>query len=179
VNNSFRTVVVLAGGLLVGAAAPVAAQSKGVDVTLGYQFQRVTCSGCDSTNIPAGFSADVGGMINSMWSWVGQVDLGRKSQTFGSVDLTNTLTFFGGGARWSQMQGSGVSPYLQVLLGGTRDTSASTTNFTFDVDGGVAVPISSDMKTSVVGQVGYRRIAEDTALNDIRLVLGVRFKIGG
>src|ERR1700676_4699975 len=109
-------------------------------------------------------------MINSMRSWVGQFDLGRKSQTFGSVDLTNTLTFFGGGARWSQMQGSGVSPFLQVLVGGTRDSSASTTKFTFDVDGGVAVPISSAMKTSFGGQVGYRRIAEDTALNDIRLV---------
>jgi hypothetical protein len=190
VNNSFRVVIVLAAGLLIGAAAPVAAQSKGVDLTVGYQFQRLMCSGCDSTNIPAGFSADVGGTIVPMLSWVGQVDWGRKSQTVVSSDVTTTITFFGGGVRWSPMQSSGMSPYLQVLVGATRDAfsnnvpvlgniSGSETKFTFDVDGGVALPISSDNKTSLVAQVGYRRIAEDLALNDIRFVVGARFKLGG
>jgi hypothetical protein len=173
--------------LLVAAAAPVAAQDQGLDVTVAYQFQRVSCSDCgDAINAPLGFSLDAAGpLLSSLWSWVGQIDWSRKSES----NVTETFSTFAAGVRWSSRQPSGAIPFLQVLLGATRDkgsvdvgnttVTTSNTNFQFEVDGGAAFPISSDNKTSLVGQLGYRRVTQDPGLNNFRVVAGVRFNLGG
>ncbi len=171
--------------VLVVAAVPAAAQDEGIDAAVAYQFQRVSCSDCgNATNFPAGFSLDAAGPLGSLWSWVGQIDWSRKSES----NVTTTLSSFAGGVRWSSRQPSGAIPFVQVLIGATRDKGSvevgnttithSTTNFEFEVDGGAAYPITSDNKTSVVGELGYRRIAQDPGLNNVRLVAGVRFNLG-
>jgi hypothetical protein len=183
VRYSIRTIGVWSAILVLGAAGSVKAQDKGVDITAAYQYQRVSCSDCgDATNVPKGFSIDASGSLRPMLSWVGQIDWSRKTIDPSSV----TLTSVGVGGRWSGPQMSAATPYVQVLIGFTHDSfdsgsggfgSGSENSFMFDIDGGVAVPITSDKRASVVGQVGYRRVAEDPGLNVIRVNVGVRFRI--
>jgi hypothetical protein len=173
--------------LLIGAASPVAAQSNGFEVEPFYQFQHSSCSDCgDAVNFPMGFGADVTGMINPMWSWVGDLDFSRKSESAVGVDITETVVFFGAGARWTKMQASGIAPFVQFMIGAARDSvdtdlfgSDSQTKFGFDVDGGVRYPLGANNKTSLFGQIGYRRVQTDPGSNIIRLALGVSIKVGG
>jgi hypothetical protein len=172
-------VIILVGGVTVSAAA----QDKGVDVTAAYQFQRISCCG-SSTNLPAGFSVDAAGMVTPMLSWLGQVDLSRKSE----LSTTETLTSFAAGVRWSGRQTSGTTPFAQALVGAAHDSfdvsnsvlsaGNSVTKLLFDIDGGIAFPITMNKRISAVGEIGYRRIAEDPGLNGVRILLGVRFKVG-
>lgn len=169
---------------LVAIATPVAAQDRAIDVTAAYQFQRVSCSDCaDATNVPAGFSLDVSGSLIPMAGWVAQFDVSRKSS---DGDATNSFTTFGVGGRWSGSS-SGTTPFVQALVGLSRNKlevgtfSSSDTHLMVEVDGGVAVAVSSDRNTSIVGQIGYRRVAQDltSGLNILRIVVGVRVKLGG
>jgi hypothetical protein len=184
-------------GFFLVSVAPAAAQTKGVDVTAAYQWQRLTCSGCDSTNYPAGFDVDVAGMINSTLSWVGQFDWSRKSESNsfagGTVDASQKLSTFGGGVRWFFPNGGTAAPYVQGVVGATHESFSCSAS-----GGGVTVscPDSSDTKGMIqvgigvapkltdklagVAQFDYRRIfTEGEGTNSIRFIVGVRFKVGG
>jgi hypothetical protein len=46
-----------------------------------------------------------------------------------------------------------------------------------EVDGGVAVPFTSEKTTSVVAEVGYRKISQNHILHSRRLLIGIRYNI--
>jgi hypothetical protein len=88
------------------------------------------------------------------------------------------LSTLAGGVRASTF---GV--FGQLLVGATRDSQSSDsaghdslTKFEFELDGGVATPIAN--RTSLVGEAGYRHVAEDPSLNNFRLLVGIRFNLG-
>jgi len=179
VNRLTPTFVMYALGIfLVGFAVP--AMGQGLDLTAAYQYQHLSCADCAGTNIPGGFSVDIAGRLTPMLKLVAQLDLGHKSETDGS----ETLTGYEAGVRVTPASSMGFSPFAQVLVGAVHDSfstdvaggsGTSSTNFAFDIDGGVAVPLTASKQTSAVVEVGYRRITGDVDANDIRVVLGVRF----
>ena len=166
---SIRTVI-LCAVLVVGVAWPAAAQ----DVSFGYQFQRTSCCG-HSNNFPMGFNVDGSAPIGGgALSGIGQFDWSRRSDE----GVTENIAAFGGGIRCSRMSNPKVTPFVQVAVGGARDSfdGSSRTDLGVQVGGGVAAPINA--KISAVGQVDYRRAfknGEDT--NAIRFVGGIRVRL--
>ena len=187
-SHSIRAAGVLAVVLLMGAAAPVAAQ--GFEWTAAYQFQRLTCGDCgDPFNMPAGFYVDVARRIMPNLHLVGQSDWSRKreSETFGGTrfESTSTLSTFGAGARWMSQTSPKATPFIQALVGVTHESdkqtaagfseSHSENNRMVQFGGGVTVPVSGNI--GVVGQLDYRRIfTEDQGVNSIRFVAGIRIR---
>src|SRR5262245_12077509 len=98
---SMSTVKVWLGVLLViiAGVVPAVAAEKSLDVSAGYQFQRLSGGG-DSENAPMGFNVDVAFPIAKDLGVVGQVDWSRKSFSDLGVDASEKFTFFGGGVRW-------------------------------------------------------------------------------
>jgi hypothetical protein len=181
-------------GLFAGAIALAAVPASAQEVSLGYQWQRISVDD-ESESLPLGFNIDVAGPISPTLDIVGQLDWSRKSESetiFGtSVDTTISLTTFGGGIRWSSRANPSMTPFVQALFGATRTSfscevggvdcddfigdDTSSTDPMFQIGGGVAIPMGA---WSAVGQIDYRRIfAEDEGANSIRLVFGVRLGI--
>jgi hypothetical protein len=147
-------------------ALPAAAQDRGPDLSVGYQYQLVPAGG-----IPVGFTVDVSVPLGTAVNIVGQFDWSRKSET--GIQTTNTqiVSTFAGGIRGIR-RGATVEPFLQLLAGVTRNsfhTTFSTNNvpqfagLTFDsggmlatvqVGGGFAV--SLNRRVSAVGELDYR-----------------------
>jgi hypothetical protein len=178
-RNHFAAALITAVAVLSG-AAPVRAQGGNIDVTAAYQFAHQSTT-YGSANYPRGFSVDAAGKLNRLWSWVGQVDFSRK--TF-EGDVEERIWCFEGGGRWSAATSGSIAPFAQVLVGAGRDSvsfdgfTKAITKFAFDADGGVAVPLTRRKRASAVAEVGYRRIMTEPGLNDIRVVLGLRFRAG-
>ena len=181
-------------GLFAGAIALAAVPASAQEVSLGYQWQRISVDD-ESESLPLGFNIDVAGPISPTLDIVGQLDWSRKSESetiFGtSVDTTISLTTFGGGIRWNSRANPSMTPFVQALFGATRTSfscevggvdcddfigdDTSSTDPMFQIGGGVAIPMGA---WSAVGQIDYRRIfAEDEGANSIRLVFGVRLGI--
>jgi hypothetical protein len=164
VKSSLRTIC--AWMTLVGLALPAAAQDRGPDLSVGYQYQSVPAGG-----IPGGFTVDVSAPIGTDVNIVGQFDWSRKSETGTQTTHTQIASTFAGGIRGIR-RGSTIEPFLQLLAGVTRNsfhTTFSTNNapqvagLTFDsggmlatvqVGGGLAV--SLNRRISAVGEVDYR-----------------------
>ena len=174
--------------LLLGAAVPVAGQSKSPDLTLAYQFQRFPGGGDVSSNVPGGFNVDVSYPIQGDLRVVGQFDWSRKTESQSALgvtaEATATNSVFGGGVRWGSHVSMDYTPYVHVLVGAARSSgsvsvgsrelfSGSDTDAIVQVGGGVTVPINK--KVSAVGQFDYRRIfTSDEGTNSIRVVGGIR-----
>jgi hypothetical protein len=172
----------------VGAVGPVFAQ----DLSVGYQFQRLFAAG-DSLNLPAGFNVDISAPIFGNLSVVGQFDHSRKieSKVILGTTLEGTSTFstFGGGVRWTSRANPSATPFIQLVVGATRESDSgkiagvsfsgadfSATDAMVQVGGGIAEPLSR--RLSAIGQFDYRRIfTKDPGTNSIRLVGSLRFII--
>jgi hypothetical protein len=181
-------------GLFAGAIALAAVPASAQEVSLGYQWQRISVDD-ESQSLPLGFNIDVAGPITPTLDIVGQLDWSRKSESetiFGTdVDTTISFTTFGGGIRWSSRANPSATPFVQALFGATRGSFScevggvdcddfigednSSTDPMFQIGGGVAIPMGA---WSALGQIDYRRIfAEGEGANSIRLVFGVRLGI--
>jgi len=111
------TRIVVLGAVLTGwMAGPAAAQ----DVSVGYQFQRITNG--SGLNLPAGFNVDgtfpLGfGGLRAM----GQVDWSRKSasERIGgtAVEESTALIAYGAGVRWGGVTSARASPFVQASSG--------------------------------------------------------------
>ena len=174
--------------LVVGAGRPVVAQ----DLSVGYQFQRLSAAG-DSLNLPAGFNVDISVPILGDLRVLGQFDLSRRTESkviLGTtLEGTSTFATFGGGVRWTSHANPSATPFIQLVVGATRESdtgkiagvSFSGADFTatdamMQVGGGAAVPLSK--RVSAVGQFDYRRIfTKDLGTNSIRFVGSIRFMI--
>ena len=187
-------------GAITLAAVPVSAQ----EVSLGYQWQRLSFDVDDEFDVfvedsitaPLGFNFDVAGPITPTLDIVGQIDWSRKSEGIDilgeSLESSWNFLTFGGGVRWSSRTNPAFTPFVQGLFGVTRssfscevagldcddlvdDDDLSSTDPMFQIGGGVAIPMGT---WSALGQVDYRRIfAEDQGINGIRFVIGVRLGI--
>jgi hypothetical protein len=182
-NHCERCAVLVLTSILV--ATPAAAQSKPIDLTskpidltLGYE-SRASCFDCGSTG---GFSAEIGRSIAPRWNWIGAFDTLHQQLDDKHV---SSLTFFGGGARWTPRgSANGLKPFAQVLVGATRRTvdvddfgSLSEVKFAVGLDGGVVVPLNQ--YTSLVGELGLRRIRTPVGTNITpRTVIGIRCSVG-
>ena len=188
-------IAVVFAGLTV-AATPAGAQ----EISLGYQWQRISVDAdeisSDCCTAPFGINFDISAPISPALDFVGQLDWSRWSESeivLGtSVDASLDFTTFGAGLRWSARGNQGATPYLHGLLGATHtsigcevggfdcddvltDDETSTTNFMFQIGGGVAVPMGG---VSLIGQFDYRRIFfEGEGANSIRFVAGVRVSV--
>ncbi len=107
-------ILLLGAVLTVGMAVPAAAQ----DVSVGYQFQRITDE--PGLNLPAGFNVDASFPLGiSGLRAMGQVDWSRKSESerIGgtTVEGSTTLTAYGGGVRWGGVASGRAAPFVQVV----------------------------------------------------------------
>ena len=189
VKSSIRMVCASVTLLLAGFALPAAAQDRGADLSVGYQYQWVPAGG-----IPVGFNVDVSAPLGTVVSIVGQFDWSRKSEPEIQLTSTQTVSMFGGGFRWSR-RGSTARPFLQLLAGVTRNsfhTTFSANNApqvagrTFDsggtlttvqVGGGLAVSLNS--RISAVSELDYRPYVHSWGLwsHSFRAVGGVRINL--
>jgi hypothetical protein len=179
--------------VFVGAIALSAVPASAQELSLGYQWQRVSVDG-EGESLPLGFNIDVAGPITPTLDIVGQLDWSRKSESeviFGtSVDATASFTTFGGGVRWSSRGNPSATPFVQALFGATRSSfgcdvggvdcddfvdDTSSTDPMFQIGGGVAVPMGG---WNAFGQFDYRRIfAEGEGANSVRFVVGIRLGV--
>ena len=172
--------------VVVGAVRPVVAQ----DLSVGYQFQRLSAAG-DSLNLPAGFDVDISAPILGDVRVVGQFDWSRRTESkviLGTtLEGTSTFSTFGGGVRWTSHANPSATPFIQLVVGATRESDKgkiagvsfsgadfSATDTMMQFGGGVAVPLNK--RVSAVGQFDYRRIfTKNPRTNSIRFVGIIRF----
>ena len=196
-GNLMRNVglsVLMAG--MMGAALPVAAQDlEKMDVGIGYQG----ATSSEKTPEPGGpsysglykygFNADGSVPLNEKFSVVAELGWIRNSlkEDPAASHANYNAVNYGGGLRWNR-RGEKITPFLQVVLGVSRDTfdpgsgpalgkfinaKFTTNNLMVQPGGGVAIPFNDVM--SVVGQVDYRRVFSDEGDNVFRYVFGLRF----
>jgi hypothetical protein len=188
-----RVSIIIFGVTVLGAVRPVAAQptaaaSQPIDLSVGYQFTHTP-----DTNLPLGFGVDIAAPLTDSLSVVGEFAWGRNanSNVFvglgSSVTVTQTLTTFGGGVRWS-VPSSEFAPYIQLLAGAARGAVGDVTF------AGTTVPGTSDTKFMVqpgvgmstgfanglrgFGEVDFRRVFADPGENEIRILVGLMVRFG-
>jgi len=181
-----RLSVVVMSLFVIGTAVPAAAQGNRADLTLGYQYQKISDGGSDSTSFPAGIDLELSAPIHGNVSIVGQVDWSHKSESAvvigTSVEASSDATTFGGGLRWGA-HGMGVNPFLTGLVGATHGAvsgtisgvnvgTSSDTKGMFQVGGGLALPVTPAF--SGVVSLDYRRIFTEEPVNSVRFVAGIR-----
>lgn len=189
VKRSLRTVCAWMTLVLVGLALPVAAQDRGADLSVGYQYQFVPAG-----EIPVGFSVDVSVPFGRVMNLVGQFDWSRKSEAAIQATSSQTVSMFSGGIRASRY-GSRTKPFLQLLAGVTRNsfrTTYSTINTpqlagrtfnrggtmaTVQMGGGLAVSLNG--RVSAVGELDFRPYIHrwDIWSPSFRAVVGVRISL--
>lgn len=174
--------------LTVGTVRPAVAQ----DLAVGYQFQRLFAAG-DSLNLPAAFNVDISAPILGDLRVLGQFDLSRRTESkvilATTLEGTSTFSTFGGGVRWTSHANPSATPFIQLVVGATRESDKgkiagvsfsgadfSATDAMVQLGGGVAVSLNK--RVSAVGQFDYRRIfTKDSGTNSIRFVGSIRFMI--
>jgi hypothetical protein len=158
------------------------------ETSAGYQPLFVTDD--PGTTFPYGLSVDIA--INA--GALGFVAEGGWSRRSESHDVDNVQFDFwhaGAGVRWSRQVNRRFRPYAQFLMGAAFhdvsgsiagiDQSDTTAHFMWQPGGGVNFALNN--RLGIFGAVDYRRVLldEDTegdsGLNEIRLVVGVRFML--
>lgn len=166
--------------VVLGAPSPAAAQDAAkVEVSGGYQYNRLYPSSDDDSINLNGWYADVAGEIRPMLSWVGVVDGVYKKESGEWLKLHS----YGGGIRISSKKNPKVTPFGQVIVGGATASAGdfdSITAFTLTAGGGVNVPVND--RWGVRAQADYRGIFFDEEDGDrvdaARVVVGVYFALG-
>ena len=168
--------------VVLGASSPAAAQNAAkLQVSGGYQYNRLIPSGCTGSdcNINAnGWYGDVAGEIRPMLSWVGVVD-GVYKKEHGEWLKVHS---YGGGIRISSKKNPKVIPFGQVTVGGgtVSGEGDSTTAFALTAGGGVNVPVND--KWGIRAQADYRGIffkeEDGDRMDAARVVAGVYFALG-
>jgi len=163
-------------------SSPAAAQDAGnVEVSGGYQFNRLSpsdCGGSDCSLNANGWYADVAGPISPMLSWVGVVDGVYKEEDGETLKVHS----YGGGIRISSKKSPKVTPFGQITIGGATASGFgdSISAFALTLGGGVNVPVND--KWGVRAQADYRGIFFDEndggRVDGARIVVGAYFALG-
>jgi hypothetical protein len=158
-------------------ASPAQAQT---DVAAGYQYARLSQGG-SAVNYPAGFFVDVSGVVRPMVALVGEVGGIYKSQD----SVTAHEYTYQGGVRVFSAMNPMVTPFGQVLIGGTTagasgGSGSSVNAFSVQAGGGADIKATDAVRVRVA--VDYRRaFFSDTnggGENDVRVALGLVFRVG-
>jgi hypothetical protein len=182
----------MSGALLSFATASAAQEAPKVAVTFGYESLRVDsnpCAGCAWSWYQYGFNIDAAYRLTPQWAVVGEFGWARhpfrEDPTLHAGGLNAIST--GGGLRWTSWSSERLNPFAQVIAGYHRDsftgndapglltftgTGIPANSFTVTPSGGVYMPLTEAW--GFVGQVGYRRVFSDTAINGVRVIAGVR-----
>jgi opacity protein-like surface antigen len=171
--------------MVVGFAAPAAAQTPKAEVSVGYHWLGAKSSGDDEwEKFPAGWYADVAGNVSDTVSIVGQVTGNYKTFDDPDGEFKLKLHSYMFGVRGSSP--GRVRGFGQVLVGGmnlkgsetTGTFSASETDLAFQVGGGVNILGSGNVGLRL--GVDYTRIMakEDGVVLEGDDVNGFSFKVG-
>jgi hypothetical protein len=172
--------------VLAGLAFPAAAQDRGPELTVGYQYQEVPAG-----SLPFGFTVDASAPLGTVVDIVGQFDWSRTTTAEIVITSVQTVSTFAGGIRRSG-RGSTFRPFLQLLAGVTRNSFHYTlagphyapplkdtggTMATMQVGGGLAV--SLNRRVSAVGELDYRPYIHSLGSwsHSLRAVGGVRINL--
>jgi hypothetical protein len=150
--------------LVASAAVPAAAQTAQtapIDLSVGYEMQRIP-----GQTYPLGANVAMSGAMSRIWRLVGEVGMSRDVQKDRPLTGTLKLSHYGAGPRFTTTAG-GVSPYVQVLAGGVHTRAdlvnaggvpfaASDNAFMLQPGAGVLVPITRVV--GAVAQADYRRV---------------------
>ena len=182
-----RLVVVV---LLLG-VAPASAQTPRVELSGGYSFMRDQDR---SEDFPAGWVASVVGNVNG---WVGVVaEVGSNhrvchdcqrgpftSDTFRGTDRDIRVFTFMAGPRVALRKMSTVTPFAQILLGGSHISGgvqfdgALTTGFSYQPGGGVDVNVARNLGVRL--QADYRIVrTQGHNGNATRVLAGIVWRQG-
>lgn len=179
--------------LVFGAAPPAFAQDVAKpSVGIGYATVRADpnpCTGCTWNWYRFGFNIDGSMPINERLQAIGEFGWARHpfredpAQSVGGLNALNA----GGGLRWSVPGRFFFEPFAQLVAGLHRDSFDGATgpgrltfigsgipanSFMVQPGGGVVVPVSPEL--GIVGQIDYRRVFADTAIDTVRFVVGIR-----
>jgi outer membrane immunogenic protein len=172
-----RRFIWLALAILAVGGTARAQETPAAEVSLGYSYLRLGGSGGINQN---GGSASAAFNVNHWFGVVGEVG-GYHASPFG-VGL-DTYTFLVG-PRFSYRNGSRVTPFAQVLVGGAHLTAglagetASTTAFAFSTGGGVDLRVSRNIAfRPQLDYIGMR--SNGSTLNCTRASASVVFRFGG
>ena len=162
--------------VLVGAAAPAAAQGPAADVAIGYQFMRD--SELDQ-NFPAGWFVSVGANLTDSLAIVGEVAGSQSSAGSALASLDVDVYTYMGGIRLHRRM-AGFTPFAQVLVGAARAVATvdilgfageeSATSAAVQPGAGVDLHLSDAFGLRFAGD--YRRILGDGG-NEVRFLAGV------
>jgi hypothetical protein len=164
------------------------AQTSRLEVSGGFQAVRVP-----EQTLPYGWSADVAGNLNDVWSVVGEASGAYKTESDENlgVDVNLSMHAFGTGVRWSRRGAARIVLFFQVLSGVARASAkaeilgtkvgGSYTRFMLQPGGGLNLKVNETF--GVLGQVDYRRVFldeeedGDPGQNQFRILVGVRFAL--
>ena len=177
--------------LLLLAAVPSSAQTPRVEISGGYSFMRDQDR---SETFPVGWVASVVGNING---WIGAAsEVGGShrvcrdcqrgpftSDTFRGTDRNLRVFTFMAGPRFASRAMSRVTPFAQVLLGGSHISGgvqfdgALTTGFTYQPGAGVDVYLTPNLGLRLQGD--YRVVrTEGHSGKASRVLAGVVWRRG-
>jgi hypothetical protein len=177
--------------LLLLTPAPSRAQTPSVEISGGYAFMRDQDR---AEKFPAGWVASAVGNING---WIGAVsEIGGSyrvchdcqrgpftSATFRGTDRHLRVFTFMVGPRFASRAVSRVTPFGQVLLGGSHISGgvqfdgALTTGFTYQPGAGVDVSVTPDLGLRLQGD--YRVVrTEGHSGKAVRVLAGVVWRHG-
>lgn len=177
--------------LLSGAAPLLAADTPQFDIAGTYGFMRDTDR---AQNFPAGWAVAGAGNVNSWAGVVAEVGGGYTtcrncqrgpfaSQAFQGRDLHLRVYTFMGGPRVASHAWSSVTPFAQVLFGGSHLSGgiewdgALNTGFTYQPGAGVDVRVGPNVAVRVQGDY---RVIRTTGRNNnqSRVLTGVVYNFG-
>lgn len=171
-----RKMILLAGLILLTAAASRAQDTPAAEVSASYSYLRFGVSNGVNQN---GASVSVAGNFNH---WLGlAADVGGYHKSQGGATF-NTYTYMGG-PRFSYRKSGRVVPFAQVLFGGARGslnafgTSGSSNGFAYSAGGGVDLGLTRHL--ALRPQLDYigMRFSGNT-VNTVRGSIGIVFRFG-
>ena len=171
-----RKMILLAGLILLTAAASRAQDTPAAEVSASYSYLRFGVSNGVNLN---GASVSVAGNFNH---WLGlAVDVGGYHKSQGGATF-NTYSYLGG-PRFSYRKSGRVVPFAQIMFGGARGTlggtagSGATNGFAFSAGGGVDLGLTR--RLALRPQLDYigMRFSGNT-VNTVRGSIGIVFGFG-
>jgi hypothetical protein len=199
-NYVWLTVLALGMTVVVSSTARAQGMPK-MDISGGYQFQRLSLPSASQCGVPnggppscttsaaGGWYVDFGYGVRPKISIVGQLDGSHKGDpAFSQTGLSINTVNYGAGVRYSQRVNDKVTPFGQLILGGAHVSSSGGDNtcnkcdaFALDIDGGVIAPVSGPWGVQVA--IGYRRgfFSSDSdvggGMNIFRFTAGIVYTI--
>jgi hypothetical protein len=178
--------------------SPAATASAQSDVSIGYQYLRLSVSG-EAVNLPQGFGVQYGQTIATGWQAVGVFGWAGKNDA-GQVDAFALTTRFtqitlGGGIRREFRTRTNAHPFVQAVVGVARSSFRFTSNgalgglYTSNdllVEPGAGLASVLAGRIGIFGEVDYRTIwpdanseiyYSDDNVRGLRLLIGVRVKL--